>query len=113
MRAPTETALVRACLDYLRLRGVLAWRQNTSGLRRQDRRGRTFWAPAALVGISDIIGILPGGRFLALEAKVGKRQPTAEQLLFLEAIATAGGLAGVVRSLKDLEALLGPAVTGG
>jgi hypothetical protein len=107
MKAPSETSLVRQCLDYLKLRGVFAWRANCTGVRRRDRRGREFWTPAALVGISDLLAVLPpGGRLLAVEAKLGKNDLTPPQAAFLQAVAAAGGLAVVVRDLNDLVAAL-------
>ncbi len=70
MKKPTETNLVRACLELLRLRGILSWRQNTAGIRRRDRAGREFWAAPALRGVADILAVAPGsGKLVAIEVK--------------------------------------------
>lgn len=53
------------------------------------------------VGSSDIIGIAPDGRFLAIEVKTPKGRPTTEQLRFIEAVKAAGGIAGIARSVED------------
>jgi hypothetical protein len=63
MKSPTETDLVGACLEYPRIRRILAWRSNI----RRTVAGRTFWTFAGLRGVSDILGILEGGRLLAVE----------------------------------------------
>ena len=102
MRTPTETALVKTCLDHLRLRGVLAWRNNTAGIRRVDRRGRAFWSFHGLRGAADILGVLPGGRFLAVEVKRPGNHPTEAQRAFLDGVRDAGGAALCVHSVEEL-----------
>lgn len=108
MKAPTETALVNACLEYLRLRGIMAWRQNSGAARARNSAGRErFVRFHGAPGCSDILGILPpNGRLLAVECKVCGRRPTLLQQAFLENVRAAGGLAVVVRSIRELEAAL-------
>ena len=97
-----ETELVKAILDYLVLRGVFAWRQNQGGVTREYKGRKRFVRFARVDGISDIIGILPDGRFLALEAKVGNNKVTVSQSGFLGRIQDSGGVARVVRSVQDV-----------
>ncbi|MES2342293.1 MAG: VRR-NUC domain-containing protein [Pseudomonadota bacterium] len=101
MKAPTESALVRQLLQYLSLRGVLAWRANQIPA---PLKGGGFRKFAGLKGVSDILGVLPpGGRLLAVEAKspTGRLRPA--QARFLDAVNARGGLGIVCRSLADLE----------
>ena len=58
------------------------------------------------VGSSDLIGIAPGGRFLAVEIKTSKGRATPEQLRFIEAVRARGGIAGIARSPAEALALL-------
>ena len=58
------------------------------------------------VGSSDLIGIAPGGRFLAVEIKTPTGKATPEQLLFIEAVRARGGIAGIARSPAEALALL-------
>jgi hypothetical protein len=58
------------------------------------------------VGSSDIIGIAPNGKFLAVEIKTEKGRPTKEQLKFINNVNKAGGIAGVCRSPEDAITLL-------
>lgn len=44
--------------------------------------------------------------FSALELKYGRRQPTSEQLAFLDVIRRLGGRAGVARSVEEARAIL-------
>lgn len=58
------------------------------------------------VGSSDLIGIDPGGRFLAVEIKTPTGKATPEQLRFIEAVRARGGIAGIARSPAEALALL-------
>jgi hypothetical protein len=60
-----EGRILAGCLRYLEVRGVYHWRNSTGAV--QIRPGR--WYRFGKVGSSDILGILPGGRFLAVEVK--------------------------------------------
>lgn len=100
MKRQTETALVRACLQYLSLRGILAWRNNTTGVYDPVRkRFRTF---TGMKGVADVLGVLPGGRLLAVEAKQPRGRLSEEQKVFLDGVNRAGGLAVVVRDVRQL-----------
>jgi hypothetical protein len=52
-------------------------------------------------GLSDLLGWSAGARFTAIECKLGRRQPTAEQAAFIALVRRAGGRAGVARSVED------------
>ena len=56
-------------------------------------------------GIPDII-VCYRGWFIGLEAKVGKNQPTRLQQVTIEQIRKAGGVAAVVRSVADVQAVM-------
>lgn len=102
----SETDLVRAILKYLHVRGILAWRQNTGAVSFQDR-GRSRFVRFGLPGISDIIGVLPDGRFLAIEVKLlANKKPTHKQQDFIDSINGSNGVAFVATSIDDVEAKL-------
>lgn len=102
MKAPRETDLVRDCLAYLQLLGVPSWRQNT-GCTKIGKRLIRF----GVVGGSDILGLLPPtGRLLAVETKSPTGRLRASQKVFLDTIARAGGLALVVRDIRELQEAL-------
>jgi len=56
-------------------------------------------------GIPDII-VCYKGRFIGLEAKVGRNQPTKLQTATIEQIRRAGGTAAVVRSVSDAQTVI-------
>ncbi len=103
-----ERNLVKACLDLLRFRGVFAWRQNCGGVSMPvgaDRRER-FVRFTSINGVSDIIGILPNGRFLAVECKRAGNKPTPDQIEFMNAVRRRGGVALVVYDVANLADIL-------
>ncbi len=110
MKKPKEGDLVKLCLQWLAIRypqGVF-WRCNQGGA----MIGKQFVRFSSLPGVSDIIGVLPasngipGGQFLAAECKMPKGRLQPSQVAFIDAVRAAGGIAGVVQSLDDLEALI-------
>jgi len=102
----SETELVKACVELLKLRGALAWRQNTGAAALPGRGGKKQFVRFGVKGCADILGVLPGGRMLAVECKVGRNQATSEQAAFLDAVCAQGGAGTVVRSLDELETWL-------
>jgi hypothetical protein len=94
--------VLKACLDLLRLRGVLAWRNNSGALRDATGRPVRFGA----VGSPDILAVGPHGRLWAIECKAPGRKPTAAQRAFLGAVEAAGGLAVVVSDVRELVEVL-------
>jgi hypothetical protein len=106
MKRPTETQLVKACLDYLRLRGLVAFRVNSGAAVAGEGAARRFIRFNGAPGCSDILCVGPGGRFVACECKVGSNTTTPNQAAFLDRIRAAGGVALVVRSVDELRQAL-------
>lgn len=102
---PLERDVLRACLALLKLRGVFAWRTNQGGVPLKEGGFR----PGPTRGVSDIIGVLPGGRFLAVECKRIGGRVSEEQWAFLESVTRAGGLALIAHSAEELDAQLSAA----
>lgn len=90
MKKPTEADLVKACLQLLRLRGIFAFRVNCGAVLGTHRGKRRFVRFTSVPGVSDILGVLPGGRLLCVEAKGPKGKLRASQAAFLDAVRRAG-----------------------
>jgi hypothetical protein len=58
-------------------------------------------------GSSDLIGVGLEGRFIALEVKTGKVPVEDHQQKFIDMVRRMGGIAGVVRTMEDVDAILG------
>lgn len=52
-------------------------------------------------GVSDILGIAPGGRFLAIEVKTQSGKLSTDQRAFIRKVQDSGGIAFVARSAKS------------
>ena len=124
----SETQITRAILQYLGARGIAAWRVNSRVIDLPGKGGRQRPVRfGGMKGMSDIVGIVPSegptvwrqihakattiwqqtqtvGRFLAIEVKSAKGQPTPYQLAFLDLVRRHGGLAFVARSVDDVKA---------
>lgn len=107
----TEAQVQEQILSYLNSIGIYAWRNNSVGVydpvRKVFRRPKSKYA---INGVSDVLGILPDGRWLAIEVKKPCKNPrsderlwnmaSAEQKLFLENISKNKGLAFVADRLE-------------
>lgn len=113
----TERELLRRI--WLRLAkepDVVLWRNETAGAwvgRVERKSGRCVVLDRAQLinaglcrGSSDLVGIGPGGRFLAIEVKTDAGRTTRQQEAFIDAVIRAGGIAGIVRSVEDALALV-------
>jgi hypothetical protein len=109
---PSEAEILRAIIQLLHRHPRVAqcWRQNSGTFQERNRDGSVRYIRAnTQKGMSDIMGILKDGRTLAIEVKsrTGRMRPGQEE--FLQTIRSAGGVAGVCRSVEDAQRLLGDA----
>lgn len=100
---PLEKDIQGQILDYLHLRRVFAWRQNAGAMKGEHKGKRWFVRFASVDGISDIVGVLPGGRFLAIEVKRPGEEPTPSQRAFLSRVTDAGGMAFAATSVREVQ----------
>lgn len=99
----TETKDVTGpCLDWLRLMGFFAWRQNTGSVKFKGTTGKDRFVKFGFRGISDILGVLPDGKFLAVETKRRDGVLSEDQTAFLGQVQAKGGVAIVAYCLDDL-----------
>lgn len=57
-------------------------------------------------GSSDLIGWSPSGLFAAAEIKTDSGGPSEEQKIFIDAVNSSGGVAGIVRSVEDFKRVI-------
>jgi hypothetical protein len=96
-----EQTIQRAILEYLNWKHIFCWKNNTAGI---YVKARNTYIPSHAPGVSDILGILPSGRFLAIEVKSPTGRVSPHQQQFIERINAAGGLAFVARSVEEVHA---------
>lgn len=80
------------------------WRQNAGAIKTQSNR----YVKLAKAGVSDIIGMLWDGRFLAIEVKTPKRRKmvTPAQKEFLDDVNNNGGVGFVACDLNEVKNML-------
>lgn len=96
-----EGDLVKSCLDYLAAKRIFAFRINTTGV--FDPSKQIFRKFTGMKGVSDILGILPNGKFMSLECKIKPNKPTEDQDLFMDNVTDNGGVALLVYSIDELD----------
>jgi len=100
----TEADIQRSIMLALSQAGCLIWRNNSGILK--NPAGIPIKFGIGNPGGSDLIGIAPGGRFIAIEVKTPKGRATPEQIRFIEAVKKHGGIAGIARSVEDALSLI-------
>jgi hypothetical protein len=91
----SEANILNDCMVALSASGCIVWRNNTGAL--PDKNGRIIKF-GLCNGSSDIIGINPDGKFLAVECKNANGRATPEHKRFLAAVIAGGGRAGIARN---------------
>ncbi len=102
MSAAPEATILTACKRWLDTRGIFCWRNSVGAACIGGR-----WQSFGLKGSSDLLGVLPDGRFLAIECKSAGGRLSPEQADFLERVQQLGGCAIVAFGTDDLELALG------
>jgi len=109
-----ETSIKNQILDYLALRNIFCWLTNTQGNFNQKTKSY-YKNPRLLNGVSDIIGILPDGKLLAIEVKSNetknkkgdfKNTLSEYQEDFLKRVSALNGVAFMARSIDDVDKFL-------
>lgn len=97
--AKPEAAALLEVLKTLRAHSMVAWceRMNSGAARIGGRFVRFGWT-----GCPDVIGQLNDGRLLSVEVKAEKGRLRPEQVIFLERIRCAGGVAFMARDCRDV-----------
>ncbi len=98
-----ESKIQKDILEYLKSEGIFCWKNFTTGIPDKNIDGGYRTNPNS--GMSDIMGILPDGRFLAIEVKkpghYTNTKRLAKQFMFLNRVIINGGEAYMVESLDE------------
>lgn len=98
----SETLLVKEILLYLEQRKDLrCWRNNVGA-----QKIGTRFVQFGHKGHADIFGVLNGGRFFAVEAKVGRNKQSPEQIVFQKQMEELGAIYILAYGLEDVIAEL-------
>ena len=96
-----ESQIQKTILDFIKRNKILCFKHRNVGI---YKKATNSYIPLAYgeKGISDIIGCLPDGRFLAIEVKRQGNKPSIEQADFLKRVNMMGGIGFVAYSLDDV-----------
>src|SRR3990167_4027827 len=98
----SEADISRSIQDYLHANKIFAWRNNSGAMSGTSSTGKKRFFHFGMQGSADIIGVLPGGQFLAIECKSAKGKLSQAQELFRDAVQRNGGLWILARDLRDV-----------
>lgn len=105
-----ENNVCAACFRWLKMQGAFVWRNNTRTVMVAGKGGKPRPMFFGLPGSPDIIGVLPGGRFIGVECKkpLGPRGGTNgsvqsdDQRAFQNECEKVGGLYVLARDVDDV-----------
>ncbi len=103
----THSALKAQILEYLTLRGWLAWSNNSGAFPVEDGTHQRRYVRFGKRGSADIFAVHPpDGRFVSIEVKVGRDDLRDDQRQWMQDVQAHGGMAVVARDLDDVVQLL-------
>jgi len=110
--AISEAEIQSQCMKYMRLLGILVWRNPIGPVLHRYMKGgamQTNWKASPLKGFPDVSGVLKRknrGRMFAIEFKSATGRLTPEQVEWHQNLMAAGALVATVKSFDDLLARL-------
>lgn len=98
--AQSEADIQKEILDFLESKGFLVVKINLGA---HKIKGGFIRSRKSTVGMSDIIGISPCGRFTACEVKKPGGVASKAQIAFSSEIKKRGGISMIVESLEEVK----------
>ena len=102
-----EQDLKKLVVEYLNRQGHYVWPTNAGMAFFYDKNGRRSVFRSGFKGLADVVGMINGGKFLAIELKVGYNKPSDDQKAFLWKVNEMGGVAFVAYSLEEVIQIMG------
>ena len=99
----SEAEISKAILNYLRMKGYLA-KRNQSGVMRSSYNGHERFVHMGEKGWPDIIGCTKDGVFFGIEIKSRQGKTTPDQDRILREMRESNAIAFVARSIDDVVA---------
>lgn len=99
---PLESVVLKQCLEYLKLKGICSWRQNSGGFSGEYKGKKRFVRFSGAEGVGDILAILPNGKFCSIEVKRPGGKPKPHQEEFMRMVIRNNGVAFWVDSVDQL-----------
>lgn len=91
-------------MEFLKFKGIFSWRQGNHSVFDAQNKVYRSKGKYELLGVSDILGILRDGRFLAIEVKKSPNsRPSKHQVKFIDNVNSNGGIGFVAWDIEIVE----------
>lgn len=101
-----ESELLSFALQRLRQSGLVAWRVPNGPVMHSTNGGQKVFKKSPIKGFPDIAGVLPNGKFFAIELKTEKGRLSPEQLEWITRLNMSGAMAIVLRSREEIDSFI-------
>jgi hypothetical protein len=101
-----EKTIQRMILTFLAAHKIFVFRINTTGVYDTKRNIFRTLHGFSMKGVADILGMMPDGRFLAIEVKTAKGVQSFDQKHFEECVKKNNGIYILARSVDDVRFLV-------
>lgn len=101
-----ESDIQNSILELLRYQGIYAWRQGNHSVFDKSMKVYRTKSKYEINGVSDILGVLSDGKFLAIEVKkneIQRRNAPKAQLDFISRVNELGGVGFFAINLDDVD----------
>jgi hypothetical protein len=97
-----ESELLSFALTCLKQSGLVYWRVNNSPSLFNNKSGQVCFRKSPVKGFPDLAGVLPSGKFFAIEIKTDKGRLSPEQIEWITKLNHSGAIAVVLRSKDEI-----------
>ena len=101
-----EKIIQKQILNFLAAYGIFVFRVNTTGVFDPSKKIFRRLAGFNLKGVADILGVLPNGRFLAIEVKTAVGKQSIWQKNFQKQVESNNGVYVLARSIDDVRFII-------
>lgn len=96
----SEQDLVKSCLQYLKMKNLFFWRNNT-GAMSTEKNGKKYFMHFGAVGSPDIF-VLYKGKLIGIECKYGNNKQSEAQKAWEGAMKQHGGEYWLIYDISEL-----------
>lgn len=101
-----EKVIQKQILQFLTAHKIFVFRINTTGVFDPVRQVFRPLSGFSLKGVADILGLLPNGKFIAIEVKTATGRQSMEQKMFEQAVIKNNGIYILARDVDDVRCLV-------
>jgi hypothetical protein len=104
-----EADLLSYALTSLKRSGLVAWRCPNGPVMHSINGGQKVFKKSPIKGFPDIAGVMPNGKFFAIELKTPKGRLSPEQVEWITRLNMTGAMAIVLRTREEIDEFIAAA----